>query len=82
VTLRRLRAAVGLIADVLHGSRLRYYRAELPLAGHAAGAVRDCDALAELVRKHAAALDPAIASALTPAYQALADRRIAALREI
>jgi CHAD domain-containing protein len=82
VTLRRLRAAVELLATVLHGSRLRYYRAELPLVGHAAGAVRDCDALAELVRRHAAELDPAVARALTPAYQILADQRVAALRQM
>jgi CHAD domain-containing protein len=43
--------------------------------------VRDCDALTELVRRNAAGLDPGIARALIPAYQALADRRIAALRE-
>jgi CHAD domain-containing protein len=53
----------------------------LPFFGHSAGAVRDCDALAELVRHHAAALDPGIARALIPAYQTLADRRVAALRE-
>jgi len=82
VTLRRLRAAVELLANVLHGSRLSYYRAELPLVGHSAGAVRDCDALAELVRKHAAGLDPTIARALTPAYQTLADHRVAALRQM
>ena len=82
VTLRRIRAAVELLATVLHGSRLRYYRAELPLVGHSAGAVRDCDALAELVRKHAAELDPLVARALTPAYQALADQRVAALRQM
>lgn len=82
VTLRRLRATVELVASVLHGSRLSYYRAELPLVGHTAGVVRDCDALAELVRQHAAGLDPAIARALLPAYQALADQRVAALRQL
>jgi CHAD domain-containing protein len=81
VTIRRLRAATELLVGVLHGSRLRYYRTELPFFGHCAGALRDCDALAELVRHHSAALDPGIARALIPAYQALADRRVAALRE-
>jgi CHAD domain-containing protein len=81
VTIRRLRAAIELLVGVLHGSRLSYYRSELPFFGHSAGAVRDCDALAELVRHHAAELDPGIARALIPAYQTLADRRVAALRE-
>jgi CHAD domain-containing protein len=81
VTLRRLRAAIELLAGLLHGSRLRYYRLELPLLGHSAGAVRDCDALGELVRKNAASLDPAIARALVPAYQTLSDQRVAALRQ-
>jgi CHAD domain-containing protein len=54
----------------------------LPILGRAAGAVRDCDALAELLHKNSAALDPETARALIPAYQALADRRVAAMRAL
>jgi CHAD domain-containing protein len=82
VTVRRLRAAVDLVAPLVHGSRLRFYRRELPLLGRTAGAVRDCDALAELVRKNSAALEPQLARALLPTYQALADRRVDALRAL
>jgi CHAD domain-containing protein len=80
VTVRRLRAAVELLAPVLHGSRLRLYRRELPLLGRTVGAVRDCDALGELIRKYSAALEPEIARALIPIYQALVDRRVATMR--
>jgi CHAD domain-containing protein len=82
VGLRRLRALVELTADVIHGSRIRYYRAALRLAGQRAGAVRDCDAIAELLRDQSKALDPAIARAVVPVYQALADRRVEAMREM
>lgn len=82
VTVRRLRATVELAAPVLHATRVRYYRAELPAAGHCAGAVRDCDVMGGLLRQHCAALDPVNARALTPAFQALADNRVVALREM
>jgi adenylate cyclase len=82
VTVRRLRAAVEVLAPVLHGSRAHYYRRELPVVGHSAGAVRDCDVMSELLRAHSAVLDPAGARALTPALQALADYRVSALRDL
>lgn len=82
VTVRRLRAAVEVLAPVLHGSRAQYYRRELPAVGHSAGAVRDCDVMSVLLRAHSAVLDPAGARALTPAFQALADYRVSALREL
>ena len=82
VTLRKLRAAVELFAPILHGSRVGFYRRELPVVGRVAGAVRDCDVLAELIRKHSAALDPQTARALTPAYQILADQRVATMRAL
>ncbi|MGH7838745.1 MAG: CHAD domain-containing protein, partial [Candidatus Binataceae bacterium] len=82
VTVRRLRAAVELLAPILHGSRLRLYRRELPLLGRSAGAVRDCDALAELIHRSSAALEPRTARALIPTYQALADQRLAAMRAL
>jgi len=82
VSIRRLRAAVELFAPILHGSRVRFYRRELPLVGHCAGAVRDADVLREVLRTNAAMLDPALTRALIPAYQALADTRVAALRDL
>ncbi|HZP45813.1 MAG TPA: CHAD domain-containing protein [Candidatus Binataceae bacterium] len=80
VTVRRLRAAIELAAPILHGARLRYYRTELPVMGHCAGAVRDCDVMSELLHEHANALDPVNARALMPAFQALADHRMATMR--
>jgi len=82
VAIRRLRAAVELFAPILHGSRVRFYRTELPLVGQCAGAVRDADVLRELIRMNATALDPTLTRALIPAYQALADTRVAALRDL
>ncbi len=82
VSVRRLRAAVELFAPVLHASRVEFYRKDLPLVGHCAGAARDGDVMQDLIRTNAKALDPVNARALTPAYQALADSRIAAMREL
>ena len=82
VSVRRLRAAVELFVPVLHANRVQFYRADLPLVGHCAGAARDGDVLQDLIRSNAKALDPMSARALTPVYQALADSRIAAMREL
>jgi CHAD domain-containing protein len=75
VATRRLRAAIELFAGVLHGSRVRVYKRDLPWLGQAAGMVRECDVAGELIRARSAKLDPQMAEALTPIYDALAERR-------
>lgn len=79
VSVRRLRATVRLFATVIHGSRKRIYESELKWLGQAAGGVRDCDVMAELLRDCSAHLDPTLAEALTPVVKALAARRDAEL---
>jgi CHAD domain-containing protein len=79
VSLRRLRATVGLFATVIHGSRRRVYERELKWLGRAAGGLRDCDVMGELLRDGSAHIDPAFAPALAPVARALAGRRDAEL---
>ena len=75
VAARRLRAAIELFAGVLHGSRVRVYKRDLPWLGQAAGMVRECDVAGDLIRARSAKLDPQMAEALAPIYDALAERR-------
>lgn len=75
VATRRLRAAIELFAGVLHGSRVRVYKRDLPWLGQAAGMVRECDVGGDLIRTRSAKLDPQMAEALAPIYDALAERR-------
>ena len=75
VATRRLRAAIELFAGVLHGSRVRVYNRDLPWLGLAAGMVRECDVTGDLIRARSAKLDPKMAEALAPIYDALAARR-------
>jgi len=75
VATRRLRAAIELFAGVLHGSRVRVYQRDLPWLGQAAGMVRECDVAGDLIRARSAKLDPQMAEALAPIYDALAERR-------
>jgi CHAD domain-containing protein len=79
VSVRRLRATVRLFATVIHGARKRIYERELKWLGQAAGGVRDCDVMAELLRDCSAHLDSTLAEALTPVAEALAARRDAEL---
>ncbi len=78
VAVRRLRATVRLFAAAIHGSRLRVYERDLPWLGHAAGAVRECDAIEALLRDRGARLDMALADALAPVVAAIAAERDAA----
>jgi CHAD domain-containing protein len=75
VSVRRLRATVRLFATVIHGARKRIYERELKWLGQAAGGVRDCDVMAELLRDCSAHLDPTLAESLTPVVKTLAARR-------
>ncbi len=72
VATRRLRATVGLFAGVIHGSRARIYKRDLPWLGQAAGQVRECDMIEALVHDCSSRIDPAFAAALAPLTEAIA----------
>jgi CHAD domain-containing protein len=75
VSSRRLRAAVEVFAGVMHGSRVNVYRRDLRWVGQVAGAVRECDMTAALIKERSALLDPAMAEGLEPIYQRLLEMR-------
>jgi CHAD domain-containing protein len=72
---RRLRASVQLFAGVIHGSRMRIYKRDLPWLGQAAGSVRDCDVMEALLRDCSHHLEPALATALASIADAISTRR-------
>jgi len=78
VAARRLRATTQLFTSVIHGSRMRIYRRDLPWLGHAAGEVRECDVMEALIREVAGRLDPTLAGSVTVLRQALDAERGAA----
>ena len=75
VATRRLRAAVALFRSVLHGSRERIYTRDLPWIGHAAGAVRECDAIGKLIAQRGDRLTPDLAGSMREILEAMAVRR-------
>lgn len=79
VSVRRLRATIRLFATVIHRARTRIYERDLKWLGQAAGEVRDCDVMIELLRASSVNLDPVLAAALTPVVNALAGHRDAEL---
>jgi len=72
---RRLRASVQLFAGVIHGSRMRIYKRDLPWLGQAAGSVRDCDVMEALLRDCGHHLEPALATALEPLAEVISAKR-------
>jgi CHAD domain-containing protein len=76
VSSRRLRAAVEVFAGVMHGARVNVYRRDLRWLGQVAGAVRDCDMTAVLIRAQSVRIEAAMAAELEPVYQ-----RLLAMRE-
>lgn len=75
VATRRLRALVELFAGVIHGSRVRALRRDLPWIGQSAGVTRECDVIEELIRDRSAKLDDSLRESLAPIYEALSARR-------
>jgi CHAD domain-containing protein len=71
VTTRRLRAVVELFASVLHGSRLRFFRRDLPWVGRTAAVARECDVIEELIRDRSVKLDLSLGKSLSPIFEAL-----------
>jgi CHAD domain-containing protein len=82
VSSRRLRAAVEVFAGVLHGSRVNAYRRDLRWLGQVAGAVRDCDMTAELIKHQSEAIGPLMAPALESIYAWLSSMREEARKEL
>jgi CHAD domain-containing protein len=76
VSSRRLRAAVEVFAEVMHGARVNVYRRDLRWVGQVAGAVRDCDMTAALIREQSIRIETAMAVELEPVCQ-----RLMAMRE-
>jgi len=82
VAARRLRAAVELFAATLHGSRVRVLRRDLRWVGQVAGAVRECDMTAALIKERSVRLDEAMVAALEPVYDRLTAMREAACHDL
>lgn len=80
VVARRLRAQIDLFHGVLHGSRVRSCHNDLRWFGRSAGAVRQCDVIAGLLRERVARLDPALSTAADALFAALARDRAEAYR--
>jgi CHAD domain-containing protein len=75
VATRRLRALVELFSGVLHGTRVRVLRRDLPWVGQTAGVTRECDVIEQLIRDRSARLDSTLRESLAPIYEALSARR-------
>jgi len=75
VAARRLRAAIELFSNVIYAAQLKLYRRDIPWIGGHAGAVRECDVTAALIRARAAKIDPALNPAIDPIIAALDQRR-------
>ena len=75
VSSRRLRAAVEVFAGVMHGARVNVYRRDLRWVGQVAGAVRDCDITAALIKEQSVRIEAAMAAELEPVYERLMSMR-------
>jgi CHAD domain-containing protein len=85
VATRRLRAALDLFSHVINATQQRILLRDLPWVAQTAGAVRECDIMAETIHARSPKLDDPLASALATLYGALEQRRrgaLAALAEL
>lgn len=82
VTTRRLRASIELFCDALYAAQVKVYRRDLPWIARQAGAARECDVIAALLESRAAKIDPALAGAIAPILDTLAERRTAEHRKL
>jgi CHAD domain-containing protein len=78
VATRRLRAALDLFARIINATHARLLHRDLAWIAHAAGAVRECDIIAETIHTRAPKLDDPLANALASLYTPLDARRTAA----
>jgi CHAD domain-containing protein len=85
VATRRLRAALDLFSHVINANQQRLLRRDLAWIAQTAGAVRECDIMAETIHGRSPKLDDPLASSLATLYAALETRRrgeLAALAEL
>jgi CHAD domain-containing protein len=82
VTARRLRASLRLFADVIHGTYANAVNRDLTWMAQAAGAAREREITAAIVRERAPKLDPALARSLDPVFAALERERVEKLEEL
>ena len=75
VATRRLRATLELFSNFIYASQLKIFRRDLPWLGSEAGAVRECDVTAALIKTRAAKIDRDLKDAIAPIVAALEDRR-------
>jgi CHAD domain-containing protein len=81
VAARRLRARIDLLHIAIHGARARSLHNDLQWLGRSAGAVREVDVIADLLRERAGAIDPSLSEAAQPLLDALVQSRLAAHRK-
>jgi len=74
VAARRLRARIDLLHIAIHGARARSLHNDLQWLGRSAGAVREVDVIADLLRERAGAIDPSLSEAAQPLLDAASPR--------
>jgi CHAD domain-containing protein len=79
VATRRLRAAMDLFSHIVNATQQRLLHRDLQWIAQTAGAVRECDIMAETIQARSRKLDDPLASALATLYGALEARRQGAL---
>jgi CHAD domain-containing protein len=79
VATRRLRAALDLFSHVTNANQHRILLRDLGWIAQTAGAVRECDIMAQTIHARSRKLDDPLASALATLYGALEERRRGAL---
>ena len=82
VSTRRLRASIELLAGVIYAPQLKIFRRDIPEITHDAGAVRECDVTAALLKERARKIDPNLADAISPMLETLDQRRKAASQNL
>ncbi len=75
VASRRLRASIELFSGVIYAGQLKICRRDIPWIAGQAGAVRECDVTAALLKDRAAKIDPELADSLVPLLAELDARR-------
>jgi CHAD domain-containing protein len=80
VATRRLRAALELFSHVINANQQRILVRDLGWIAQTAGAVRECDIMAETIHARSPKLDDPLAAALATLYGALEERRRGALK--
>jgi len=75
VASRRLRASIELFSGVIYAAQLKIYRRDIAWILGQAGAVRECDVTAALLKERAAKIEPGLAESIAPLLAVLDARR-------